>query len=156
MIKLNIVTIGDIKENYLREAIKEYSKRISRFANINIVEIKENNPVTGSEKDVLNALKKDAENIKKHLLGHIIVLDIKGKQLDSIELAQSLNKISQSASCITFVIGASNGLHDEIKNLANEKISFSKMTFPHQLMRVILLEQLYRAFTILNNITYHK
>lgn len=156
MIKINVVAIGDIKEKYLLDAIKEYSKRITRFANLNIIEIKENNPASNSEKDIKSALKKDAIEIEKHLSGFIIVLDILGKQIDSIELSKTIEKITQTNSTITFVIGASNGLSDEIKSKANLKLSFSLMTFPHQLMRVILLEQIYRAFTILNNIAYHK
>lgn len=156
MIKINVVAIGDIKEKYLLDAIKEYSKRITRFANLNIIEIKENNPASNSEKDIKSALKKDAIEIEKHLSGFIIVLDILGKQIDSIELSKTIEKITQTNSTITFVIGASNGLSDEIKSKANLKLSFSSMTFPHQLMRVILLEQIYRAFTILNNIAYHK
>lgn len=156
MIKINVVAIGDIKEKYLLDAIKEYSKRITRFANLNIIEIKENNPASNSGKDIKSALKKDAIEIEKHLSGFIIVLDILGKQIDSIELSKTIEKITQTNSTITFVIGASNGLSDEIKYRANLKLSFSLMTFPHQLMRVILLEQIYRAFTILNNIAYHK
>ena len=156
MIKINVVAIGDIKEKYLLDAIKEYSKRITRFANLNIIEIKENNPASNSEKDIKSALKKDTIEIEKHLSGFTIVLDILGKQIDSIELSKTIEKITQTNSTITFVIGASNGLSDEIKYRANLKLSFSLMTFPHQLMRVILLEQIYRAFTILNNIAYHK
>lgn len=156
MIKINVIAVGDIKEKYLREAISEYSKRISRFANLNIIEIKENNPASASSKDVILALNKDATEIKKHLSGHIIILDINGKQIDSVELSEKIKKLSLTTSTISFVIGASNGLADELKNLSNEKLSFSKMTFPHQLMRVILLEQIYRAFTIINNIPYHK
>ena len=156
MIKINVVAIGDIKEKYLLDAIKEYSKRITRFANLNIIEIKENNPASNSEKDIKSALKKDAIEIEKHLSGFIIVLDILGKQIDSIELSKTIEKITQTNSTITFVIGATNRLSDEIKSKANLKLSFSLMTFPHQLMRVILLEQIYRAFTILNNIAYHK
>ena len=156
MIKINVVAIGDIKEKYLLDAIKEYSKRITRFANLNIIEIKENNPASNSEKDIKSALKKDAIEIEKHLSGFIIVLDILGKQIDSIELSKTIEKITQTNSTITFVIGASKGLSDEIKSKTNLKLSFSSMTFPHQLMRVILLEQIYRAFTILNNIAYHK
>lgn len=156
MIKINIVAIGDIKEKYFTDAIKEYSKRLSRFANLNIIEIKENNPKSDSQKDILSALKKDALEIKKHLSGFIIVLDVKGTEIDSVVLSKQIEKVTHTNSTITFVIGASNGLDEEIKNLANLRLSFSKMTFPHQLMRVILLEQIYRAFTILNNITYHK
>ena len=156
MIKINLITIGDIKEKYLKDAIAEYSKRISRFADLKIIEIKENVAKTNNQQDILNALKKDAVEIKKHLKGHIICLDIQGKQFSSENFAKNIEKISLSNSEISFVIGASNGIDNEIKSIANEKMSFSSMTFPHQLMRVIFLEQLYRAFTILNNISYHK
>ena len=156
MIKINLVVMGDIKEKYFKDAIDEYAKRISRFASLNICEIKEHVSKSTSPLDTISALKKDAEEIKKHLKGYVICLDVKGNELSSEQLATKIEKISQTASTITFVIGASNGLHENIKEISNEKISFSKMTFPHQLMRVIFLEQLYRAFTINNNISYHK
>ena len=154
MIKINLITMGDIKEKYFKEAIAEYSKRISRFAELKIIELKENAPKNNGE--ILTCLKKDAEEIKKHLKGYAICLDIKGKMLSSEELAKRIDTLSLSNSEISFIIGASNGIDDEIKNLCKERISFSPMTFPHQLMRVIFLEQLYRSFTILNNIAYHK
>ena len=156
MIKINLICVGDIKEQYLRDAIKEYSKRLTRFCKLNIIEIKENVAASLSEQDCLIALKKDANEIKKHLSNYNICLDIEGKQFSSIEFANKLQSLSLKTGEISFIIGASNGLSDEIKKECNERLSFSKMTFPHQLMRVIFLEQLYRAFTILNNIVYHK
>lgn len=156
MLKINLITIGDIKEKYLREAIDEYSKRIRRFSNLNIVELKETIPASNSQKDIQIALDKDAKNIEKYLSGHLICLDIKGKLLSSEQLAEKIQKTSINSSEISFIIGASNGISDSIKNICHERISFSPMTFPHQLMRVIFLEQLYRSFTILNNIAYHK
>lgn len=156
MIKIHIVAVGDIKEKYLREAIAEYSKRISRYAKLNIVELKENNPASESEKDILQSLKKDANSIFPHLKGYVICLDLNAPQFTSTEFAKKIDNLSLKTGEITFVIGASNGIAEEIKAQANEKVSFSKMTFPHQLMRVIFLEQLYRAFTILNNVSYHK
>ncbi len=148
--------MGDIKESYLKDAIKEYQKRLSRFANLQIVELKENNPKSDSAKDIVLALKKDAEEIKKHTKGYAICLDIGAKQFSSEEFADKIKEISLKSGEISFIIGASNGIDEEIKQQCKEKISFSKMTFPHQLMRVIFLEQLYRAFTINNNISYHK
>ncbi len=148
--------MGDIKEKYLKEAIGEYSKRISRFADLKIIELKEHVANNSSETEIQKALKKDAEEIKKHLKGYIVSTVIDGQMLSSSEFSKKIEKISLTSSDISFIIGASNGLAQEIKNLSNEKISFSKMTFPHQLMRVIFLEQLYRAFTITNNIAYHK
>ena len=154
MIKINLICMGDIKEKYLKEAINEYSKRISRFAELKVIELKEHAPKTDGE--IETCLKKDAEEIKKYVKGHIICLDINAKMLSSEEFSAKINKISISNGEISFIIGASNGIHESIKTMATEKISFSPMTFPHQLMRVIFLEQLYRAFTILNNISYHK
>ncbi len=156
MIKINLICMGDIKEKYLKDAIGEYSKRISRFADLKIIELKEHVAPSNNFTDIENALKKDAEEMKKHIKGHLFCLDIQGKMLSSEEFSSKINKISLTSSEISFIIGASNGIHDSIKSISNEKISFSPMTFPHQLMRVIFLEQLYRAFTILNNISYHK
>ena len=156
MIKINLITIGDIKEKYLKDAIAEYSKRISRFADLKIIEIKENVSKSNNNQDIINSLQKDAMEIKKHIKGYPICLDIKGKMLSSEDFSKNIEKLSLNYSEISFIIGASNGLAEEIKSLCKEKLSFSPMTFPHQLMRVIFLEQLYRAFTILNNISYHK
>ena len=148
--------MGDIKEKYLTDAINEYSKRISRFANLKIIELKENIAKSNNQQETINALKKDAQEIAKHIKGYPICLDVQGDMISSEQFAKKIEKTSLTNSEITFIIGASNGIHKEIKDLCKEKISFSKMTFPHQLMRVIFLEQLYRAFTILNNISYHK
>lgn len=156
MIKINLITVGDIKEKYLKDAIEEYKKRLVRFCSLKIVEIKENISTSQNENDIINALKKDAVLIKKYLKGYCICLCVEGKQLSSTEFANLISNTALSNSEITFVIGASNGIADEIKNMANFKLSFGKMTYPHQLMRVIALEQIYRAFTILNNIAYHK
>ena len=156
MLKINLIAIGDIKEKYLLDAIDEYSKRIRRFANLNIIELKESISSSNNKKDIEIALEKDAKNIEKHIGGYTICLDIKGKMLSSEQLAEKIEKTSLNSSEITFIIGASNGLSERIKNICNEKMSFSPMTFPHQLMRVIFLEQIYRAFTILNNSAYHK
>ena len=156
MIKINLICMGDIKEKYLREALGEYTKRLSRFCDLKIIELKEHVAPSNSNLDIQKALQKDAEEIKKHLRGHIICLDIHGKMLTSEEFSKKIDKICLLHGEISFVIGASNGIHESIKLICNEKISFSPMTFPHQLMRVIFLEQLYRAFTILNNIAYHK
>ena len=126
------------------------------FGNLKIIEFKEHISQSNSEADIINALKKDGEEMQKYLKGYIFCLDINGKMMKSEDFSKKIEKISLSNSEITFIIGASNGIHETIKSISNEKISFSLMTFPHQLMRVIFLEQLYRAFTILNNISYHK
>ena len=156
MIKINLICLGDIKETYLVLAINEYAKRIQRFATLNIIELKENAPQKQTQQDILNSLEKDAKEIEKYLKGYVICLDVAGKMASSEELASKISTTSLNYSEITFIIGASNGISERIKAVCNEKISFSKMTFPHQLMRVIFLEQLYRAFTIINHIAYHK
>ena len=156
MLKINLITIGDIKEKYLKDAIAEYTKRLSRFCELKIVELKETIATDNSNKSIEQALMKDAKNIEKYLKGHIVTLCVEGKMWSSEDMANNIRNIANYYSEISFVIGASNGLHDSIKQRANDKISFSKMTFPHQLMRVIFLEQLYRSFTIINNISYHK
>ena len=156
MIKINLITMGDIKEQYLRDAINEYKKRLTRFCELNIIEIKENVAKTNNKADILQALKKDAEQIRKHMKGHTICLDIVGDMLSSEDLAKKVQSLSLKTSEISFIIGASNGIEEELKRECKDRISFSKMTFPHQLMRVIFLEQLYRSFTIINNISYHK
>ena len=156
MIKINLICMGDIKEKYLTDAIAEYSKRISRFADLKIIELKEHIAKSSSQADINIALKKDADEIMKHIKGHCICLDVNSKMLSSEEFAKKIDKTCLTNSEISFIIGASNGIDEELKKKCNEKISFSLMTFPHQLMRVIFLEQLYRAFTILNNIAYHK
>ena len=148
---IKIICLGNIKEDYLKQAIKEYQKRLSKYTKLEIIELKD-------EKDTSNPLKKEKENILKHIneKDNLILLDIKGKQMTSEEFASFINKELTTHSNITFVIGSSNGLDEEIKSLTNKKISFSLLTFPHQLFRVILLEQIYRSFKILNNETYHK
>ncbi len=151
MIKINLVCLGDIKEKFYKEAIAEYSKRLSRFCQLKITELKEN-----TDKNTQTALKKDETEILPYLKGHVIALAIEGKELSSTELADKIKKLTLKTNEITFLIGASNGLSNEVKQKANELMSFSKLTFPHQLMRVLFLEQLYRAFTINNNISYHK
>ena len=148
---IKIICIGTIKEDYLKDAIKEYQKRLSKYTKLEIIQLKD-------EKDTSNPLKKEKDNIIKHIndKDNVILLDIKGKQLTSEEFADFINTELTIHSNITFVIGSSNGLDEEIKRLTNKKISFSLLTFPHQLFRVILLEQIYRSFKILNNETYHK
>ena len=150
---IKIITVGSLKEKYLKEAQEEYLKRISKYHNIEIIEVKDEG-IT----EVNKALKKEEESIKKHITGkeYIITLDIKGKEISSTELALKINNILIENSNITFIIGGSYGLSDEIKKLANYSLSFSKMTFPHQLFRIIFLEQLYRSFKINNNESYHK
>ena len=155
--KINIVTVGNLKEKYLVEACKEYLKRISRYHTINVIEVDEEKlPKNYSEADISKALVKEGARIEKHLVGYVITMDLKGQQLDSVEFSKTIEKISLSSDTITFVIGGSYGMSAEVKSRANMSICFSKMTFPHQLFRVMLLEQVYRAAAISNNVLYHK
>lgn len=151
--KIKIVCVGKIKEAYLDDAILEYKKRISKYSNIEICEVKDES----NQLDEKKVLELEAERIIPNLEGYVIGLVIKGNMLDSVELAKKIDEVSTyNNSTITFVIGGSYGLSNKVIEKMNYKLSFSKMTFPHQLMRVILLEQVYRAFKINNNETYHK
>lgn len=158
MTKIKIVCVGKLKEKYLKDGIEEYSKRISRFAKLEIIELNDEKiPNDPSDAQCLAVLKAEGEKILKHLDGYIIPLCVEGVALSSEELSEKLNQIALNGnSTITFIIGGSLGLDSRIKALADFKISFSKMTFPHQLMRLILSEQLYRAFKISANESYHK
>ena len=150
---IKIVCVGKIKETYLKEAIQEYRKRLSKYVKLEIIEI---NDINDENIQITLTKEKDAMLKFLHKGDYIICLDIDSVQLSSMELSQKIDKILNINPNITFVIGGSYGLHDDIKKMANERISFSKLTFPHQLFRVILLEQIYRSFKILNNETYHK
>lgn len=154
MLKIILVCVGGIKENFFAMAVEEYKKRLSRFCELSIIEVAENVPNRDSE--IESNLEKDAKNIEKYIKGKLIVCDIDGRTFDSVQLANAIEKLSLQSGTLTFVIGGSNGVHQSIKQKADLLLSFSKMTFPHTLMRVIFLEQLYRTFTILGNITYHK
>ena len=150
---IKIITVGSIKEKYLKDAIEEYTKRISKYTNIEIVEVKDEGLVEPQK-----AMELEGEKIKKYIQprDYVITLEIEGKQLTSEEFAEKINNIYLETSNITFIIGGSYGISPEIKNMSNFKLSFSKMTFPHQLFRVNLLEQIYRAYKINNNESYHK
>ena len=143
MLNINIVCIGKIKEKYLQDAIAEYSKRLSNYCNFKIVELPDE-----KDSDINFCLSKEKDLILKNIKDkdNIIILDIEGKEYSSIEFSYFINNELTYNSNITFIIGSSNGLHDDIKKLANKKISFSRLTFPHQL---------FRAFKIANNETYH-
>ena len=159
MLNINLICIGKIKENYLKDAISEYSKRLSKFCNLNIVELQDEKLPSKLNDSIINEIKnkecnKIIQNIKKD--SYVICLDLKGKQFSSEEFSQKLDNIALNFnSSITFIIGGTLGLNQEVLSMSNEKICFSKMTFPHQLIRVFLLEQLFRAFKISNNETYH-
>ena len=158
MIHINIVCVGKIKENYLKDAILEYSKRLSKYCKLNIIEITDEPiPNNLSEKASDNIKNIEGNKILNYLNNsYVISLDLKGKQYSSEEFSEKMENISFNNSTISFVIGGSLGLSKEVIEKSNELICFSKMTFPHQLIRVFLLEQLFRAFKIQNNETYHR
>lgn len=143
---IKIICIGKIKEQYLKQGIEDYLKRISKYHKITLVELSDSNPL------------KEGLEILKHInpKEYIISLAIEGNLLSSKELSQKIDDIFLINSNITFIIGGSDGISPEIKKRSNYLLSFSKMTFPHGLFRIILLEQIYRSFKILNNETYHK
>lgn len=157
---IDIICVGKIKEKYLCDAINEYSKRLSRYCKLSIIECKDEKTPDG-ESDALDEKIKitEGERILKSIDDNafIIVLDLKGKELSSPDFAKHISKIGiDGISKIQFIIGGSLGLSDNVRTKANLLLKFSEMTFPHQLMRVILLEQIYRAYRIINNEPYHK
>ncbi len=150
---IKIICVGKIKEKYIKEAVNEYLKRLSKYTKVNIIEVDD---VDNSNIDII--LLKEKEKIEKYIdsKDYIITLEIEGNMLSSIEFAKKIDEIYLNYPNITFIIGGSHGLHSDIKNKSNYKLSFSKLTFPHQLFRVNLLEQIYRAYKINNNEMYHK
>lgn len=159
MLTINILCIGKIKENFFKNAINEYSKRLSKYCKLNILELPDKKIPDKTNCSIENEIKsKECDNIINHLKkdSYIICLDLKGKEFSSEEFSKNIENISMKSSQITFIIGGSLGLTEKILNLSNQKICFSKMTFPHQLIRIFLLEQIYRAFKISNGETYHK
>ena len=144
---IKIICVGKIKEKYLSDLIDDYKLRISKFQKVEIIELKD------------STKEKENEEILKHIneKDYNICMDIKGKKINSEELSNLIDKtFTQGYRTITFIIGASEGLNDEVKNKCNYKLSFSDLTFPHGLFRGILLEQIYRSFKIINNESYHK
>lgn len=150
---IKIICVGKIKEKFLKDAIDEYSKRISKYTKLEIIEVSDRDKLP--IKDILD---KEGNDILKHIndKDYVITLEITGNNLSSIELTKKIDTTLNNYSNIVFVIGGSYGLSDSIKNRSNYPLSFSKLTFPHQLFRVMLLEQIYRAYKINNNETYHK
>lgn len=158
--RITLITVGKIKEKYLKEAIAEYSKRLSKYCKLEIIEVAdEKTPDQASETVEEQIRSKEGERILKYIKddAYVITLEIKGKLLTSEELADKINQLGiQGKSHITFIIGGSIGLGKEVLARSDYALSFSKMTFPHQLMRVILLEQVYRSYRINANEPYHK
>ena len=149
---IKIICVGKIKEKYYIDAVNEYLKRLSKYTKIDLIEVKD------EDFDISKTLLKEKESINKYIddKDYVITLEIEGEELDSISLSKKINSIQLNNPNITFIIGGSYGLHEDIKKRSNYKLSFSKLTFPHQLFRVILLEQIYRSYKIINNETYHK
>ena len=160
MQKITVLTVGKIKEKYLRDAIDEYSKRLSRYCKLNIIEVAdEMTPDNAGETEEEQIKQKEAQRLLKNLPedAYVVTLEIEGRQLTSPELAECISKLAVDGnSHIAFVIGGSLGLGSDILKRSNMRLSFSRMTFPHQLMRVILLEQIYRSYRIINGEPYHK
>lgn len=159
MLNVNIICVGSLKEKYLVDAVNEYRKRLSRYCKFDITELSEEK-ITDQETDAVieKTLSKEGEKIlsKVGKSDYIIAMCVEGKQLSSQELSEKLNDISMSYGSVDFIIGGSWGLSEEVKRRADFKLSVSKMTFPHQLFRVMLTEQIYRAFSISANAKYHK
>ena len=160
IMKITVLAVGKVKESYFRDAIAEYSKRLSKYCKLEIIEVAdEKTPDRASEREEELIKEKEADRLLKHIKedAFVCALAIEGVQLDSVALAGKMEQIGlQGKSHIIFIIGGSLGLHKSVLQRAEMLLSFSKMTFPHQLMRVILLEQIYRAYRIMANEPYHK
>lgn len=150
---IKIICVGKIKESFYREAVQEYVKRLSKYTRIEIQEVADDGSL-----EPQTQIQRESERVMKQIQtkDYVILMDIGGRELSSSFFAKELDQTFLINSNITFVIGGSYGLNDAVKKRANTRISFSKMTFPHQLFRVILLEQIYRAYKIINHETYHK
>lgn len=147
---IKIICVGKIKEKFFRDAIEEYKLRISKYTKLDIVEVQ--------DESIGDILEREKDKIIKYInpKDYVITLEIEGNMINSLEFSKKIENINMKYPNITFIIGGSYGLHDDIKSMSNYKLSFSKQTFPHQLFRVMLLEQIYRAYKIINNETYHK
>ena len=145
---IKIICFGKLKENYLVNAVNDYYERVNKYHKISILELKDSENISDEEKELLKIIQNDKS--------YKILLDIKGEEVSSIEFSTLINDKLTHFSSITFIIGSSNGVSENIKNFVNQKISFGKITMPHGLFRAVLLEQIYRSFKILNNESYHK
>lgn len=159
MINLKIIALGNIKEQYLRDAAAEYVKRLGAFAKVELCELKEARlPDNPSQSHIDAALEDEAQRILAAIppRSHVIALAIEGKQMSSEDFASHIESVTQTSSTLCLIIGSSHGLSAKVKNASAFKLSVSKMTFPHQLFRVMLLESVYRAFNIIKGTKYHK
>lgn len=145
---IKIICFGKLKENYLVNAVNDYYERVNKYHKISILELKDSDNIFDEEKELLKIIQNDKS--------YKILLDIKGEEVSSIEFSTLINDKLTHFSSITFIIGSSNGVSENIKNFVNQRISFGKITMPHGLFRAVLLEQIYRSFKILNNESYHK
>lgn len=145
---IKIICFGKLKENYLINAVNDYYERVNKYHKISILELKDSENIIDEEKEFLKIIQNDKS--------YKILLDIKGEEVSSIEFSTLINDKLTHFSSITFIIGSSNGVSENIKNFVNQRISFGKITMPHGLFRAVLLEQIYRSFKILNNESYHK
>lgn len=157
---IDIICVGKIKESYFRDGIAEYTKRLSRYCKISIIEVADEKTPDGQSEALDEKVKTiEGDRILKSIKNNtfVVLCDLNGKMLNSVDLSEYINELGvRGISDIAFVIGGSLGVSEEVRNRADFKLCFSKMTFPHQLMRVILLEQIYRAYRIMNNEPYHK
>ncbi len=159
MLNIQIICIGKLKETYLKSAIDEYSKRLSRFSKLEILELPDEKIPDKLNTKLSHEIKsRECENIIRHIKkdSYIVALDLTGKEFTSEEFSSTIENISMFSSTLTFIIGGSLGLTNELLTICDQTICFSKMTFPHQLIRIFLLEQLFRAFKISNGETYHR
>lgn len=159
MLTLNIICVGKLKEQFYKDASNEYSKRLSKYCKLNIIELQDEKIPNKTNNKINEEIKeKECNNIIKHIPKdtYPICLDLQGKELSSENLANKINTLSLTTSSITFIIGGSLGLNKNLINHCKESICFSKLTFPHQLIRIFLLEQLFRSFKIINGENYHK
>lgn len=159
MLSVKIITVGTLKESYLKEAVAEYSKRLSAYCKLTVVQLKEARlSDSPSEKEIENALEEEARSILAEMSprAYKIAMCVEGKQMSSEKLAQRLESVSSQTSEVCFVIGSSHGLAERVKSACDMRLSVSELTFPHQLLRVILLEAVYRAFNIIAGTKYHK
>ena len=158
--KITIICVGRLKEDFYRKAVSEYEKRLGRYCRLEIIEVADEKTPENAGPAMEDQIKeREAARILKHVRedAYVITLEIKGWQPDSLMFAEEMNRLAvQGKSHIQFIIGGSLGLHRSVSLAAHQAVSFSNMTFPHQLMRVILLEQIYRSFRIMNGEPYHK
>lgn len=157
MLGVNILCVGKIKEKYLTDGIAEYAKRLSKMCKLSVIEVSEELSRGESAAEIEEVKRREGERLISKIKGYAIALAIDGEPLGSVELAKRMDALStRGVSEVTFIIGGSNGLHAQVMKRADMKLSFGAMTYPHQLMRLILAEQIYRAFMINGGKTYHK